>query len=227
MEKLGKTEDIKSIKNYFTETSMILAYVVPLLLAAIYFCIHLPIQYYLIKYLPSIDVVKILSMGLYFSVFPSMAIATCNAMNKQIEIVFLTLPILFVNFLVNYLFLQYGFGIKGVALGTSISYFFYTTALIYYTFKQYKYTIKKYIFFLLAIYAPFICMILLIYLIETFIVLEQKNFWADVKTTSLTLGIFYLCYCPIFFFIRKHSSFKKLYSSMPKINVIRKREKIF
>ncbi|MDY0039973.1 MAG: oligosaccharide flippase family protein, partial [Desulforhabdus sp.] len=92
MAKYGATKDVYRIRNFFEEPTLIIAFLLPFLLASIFFTIHLPIVYYLTKYTDSIVVVQILSIGLYFAAVPTMAISICYALRKQTTIVFLTLP---------------------------------------------------------------------------------------------------------------------------------------
>ena len=54
MEELGRTGDKHSIKNYFIEPMVLMAYTFPLLIACFHFGIHLPIVYFLNQYMQSI-----------------------------------------------------------------------------------------------------------------------------------------------------------------------------
>lgn len=228
MKKYGQTKDIYRIKNYFVEPTVIIAYLLPFLLASIYFGIHLPIQYFLIKYLPSIKIVKILTLGLFFSAIPTMAISVCYAIDKRINVVFLTIPSVALNFIINYSFIRFGMGPEGVALGTGISYFVFCSTLLWYTMKQYKSTFEEYIKFFLMIYAPFAYSLFLIITIDHLFSFSHDGFWTDLKFTIIMLIIFAIFYSAILFFIRKHSAFVKLIDNLKlSLPFFKKNQKLF
>lgn len=210
MKKYGKTHDIKRIKNYLIEPTVVLAYFLPFLLASIYFLIHIPIQYYMVKFIPSIKIVKILTLGLFFFAVPTMAHSICIAVNKVINLTYFNFITISISAILNYTFIKLGFGLEGIALGTSISYFIHCTTTLTYAMSQFKAEAKEYIKFFITIYAPFVYASILIIGLDTLSRPSYPSFFSDLKSTSLIIVIFCILYSIIFLFIKNNSTFVKL-----------------
>lgn len=224
MEKLGRTKDIYQIKHYFIELTVLIAYFMPFLLAVLYFSIHIPVQYYLTDYLPAINVVKIITAGLFFNALYMIPIGVCYAIDKQVKIIYIALPAVVLNFILNYLFIRLGWGINGVALGTSISYFIFCSAIVWYTLKQFKDNIGNIYKYFLMIYSPFIYSLLLIIGLENLLLFNSMDIWNDMAITSIKILLFFLLYSLIFILVRKHSAFIRLIDHLP-FNPFNKRQK--
>lgn len=222
MEKLGRTQDRYQIKNYLTEPTVLIAYFLPFLLAILYLAIHLPIEYFLTQYLPAIPVVKILTLGLFFSAAPTLPLSVSFALNKQIQVIYLTLPSVALNFLLNYVFISSGLGINGVAFGTGISYFVFSSIMIWYTFTQFTVPCEEYLKFFLLIYAPFFYTLILLVGMDRFFSLTPSDLLSDLVMTGVKIGFFFVLYFPIFILIRKHSAVSKLTEILAVEHFIRK-----
>lgn len=216
MEKLGRTKDIYRIKHYLIDPTILTAYFVPFVIGVLYFGIHVPVEYFLNKFLPSINVVKILSLGLFFSCF-SMPVSICYALNKRLNVMYIAFPVAILNFILNYSFVLVGWGIKGVALGTGISYFVFSSVMIYYALRQFKGRIEESFKSLLLIYAPFLYSLLLMLTVDKCLYLNIVGFWSDVMLTSMKIGLFSLLYIFVFVLIRKQNAFIKLIDNLPSL----------
>ena len=210
MEEYGSTSDIQQIKNYFIEPTVLLAYLPPFLICGIYFGVHIPIKYYLGKYIPSIVVVQIMSFGYFFMILNTMATSICFAVNKQMKILYLTLPCIFINAMLNYILIRNGMGINGVAVGTAITYFLYNISILILTMKQYEARYSKRLKFLLMIYSPFIYALILMLSMDFMFQMKVVNIWHDAIYTSIKIGIFCILYSLVFIFIRKQTAVQKL-----------------
>jgi len=214
MEAYGKTKDINQIKNYFIEPTVLLAYISPFIIAAIYFSIHIPIEFFLKKYMPSIIVIQILSLGFYFLILNTMATSICYAVNKQMNIFYLTIPCIFINVMLNYILIHQGMGINGVAIGTSITHFVFNFSILILTIKQYEESYSKLFKFLSLIYFPFVYALFLMLSINF---LFQKTFdelWSDAIYTATKIVVFCSLYSLILFIIRNNSTLQNLVESM-------------
>jgi len=218
MESLGRHKDVHQIKHYFIDPTILLAYFMPYLLAVFYFAIHVPIQYFLVKYFPSINVVKILTPGFFFGAVSMLPLFICYALNKQVRMIIIALPTIMLNLLLNYLFIYSGWGINGVAIGTDMSFFVFCSLMNWYALKQFNVSIEEYVRFFLLIYAPFFYASFLIFTIDNFLIFNADGFWKDIIFTSLKIGIFCLMFSLVFIFVRKHSAFVKLINNVPLIN---------
>jgi len=214
MEEYGKTKDIHRIKNYFIDPTLIISYASPFAIAAIYFSIHIPIEYYLQKYIPSIAVIQILSLGYYFVILNTMATSVCFAVNKQKYILYLTVPCIFINVTLNYILIQQGMGINGVAFGTSAVNFIFNASILMLTVMQYEERYTKSFKFLSMIYLPFVYALFLMLSINF---LFQKTFnelFSDAIYTAMKIIVFCLLYSLILVVIRNNPALQNLIVSI-------------
>jgi len=218
MEKLGKTGDIRQIKEYLVEPTVLVAYFIPFLVGALFLGIHLPLKYFVPEYLPSINVTQILILGSFFFSVLSMPLLICIASNRQVKIVFLTFSAIVLNAVLSYSFIHWGWGIEGVAIGTAISYFALGSIIIWYALKQFKVEMEEYVRFFSLIYAPFLYAFCLFLLLDNLFSFDINGFWSDVFYTSIKIGFFFLMFSLIFIFVRKHDAFQKLKTNLPIIH---------
>jgi O-antigen/teichoic acid export membrane protein len=218
MEKLGRTNNSLSIKSYFTDPMFIMAYFLPVIISCIYFAIHLPIEYYLYKYTPSISVVKIMMIGVYFEAVASPSLSISLAFNKQMRLICIVIPMVALNFGLNYILIKLGWGINGVAMGTSITFFAYFCVLLYFASVQFGENFYVYLSNLSMVLIPFGYSSVLIFSIDKCFEYEINNLWSDIMITSAKIVIFILIYCMMIYrTIRKNSSFVKLFASLASI----------
>jgi hypothetical protein len=100
-------------------------------------------------------------------------------------------------------------GINGVAIGTSITHFIFSTFIMVMTMKQYEDNYLRSCKFISIIYFPFVYALFLILTIDF---LFQKKFdwiWQDAIYTLMKFVIFCFLYSLIFFLVRKNTVFKK------------------
>jgi O-antigen/teichoic acid export membrane protein len=214
MEKLGRTKDWLSIKHYLSEPMIIMAYALPVVMSFIFFFVHLPIKYYLEQYMLSIAVVKILMIAVFFESVSSPIMSVCLAINKQIALICLVIPLVVLNFSLNYLFIVAGWGINGVAMGTGITFFVCFCTLLYFASIQFRENLRTYFDNLTVILVPFSYASVLIFCIDTFLNVATDNLWFDLMLSLIKVGLFICCYSILLYRIRKHSGFIKLYTNM-------------
>jgi O-antigen/teichoic acid export membrane protein len=206
----GESSSIANTYRYFEEPTMIMAYLFPFLLGSIFFSIHIPILYFLSKFTPSIGIVKILALAVFFASVPRMGISICYTINKQLNVVYLIIPCVLINAVLSFTILTQGIGLEGVAIGAGVSYFIFSTLLLLFVLKQYGRSIKERVKFLIKIYAPLFYAIFIILVIEIFMIFNARSFWNDIHYTLIKIFLFYLIYSVILIFIRKDRSFIKL-----------------
>ena len=217
MEKFGRTSDRAKVKNYFIEPMVLMGYILPVLIACMNYSIHLPIVHFLDKYVQSIPIIQILTIGIFFDAVSSPAMSISLAFNKQVKLIFLVAPFVALNFGLNYLFIINGWGLNGVAIGTSITYCLYFFAIIFYALRQFGDALKEFISLLLMIFTPFAYAIILYFGIERFLPVAINGLWSDIIYTALKISLFVILYCLIFYKIRKHSAFIKFLNHLPLI----------
>jgi len=157
--KYGENDNIQDLKKYMVQPTIILAYLMPILIGWIYIIIGPLVELLLNKYIPGIESAKILVLGSFFLAVVYMAghlLVTLKRFNKYIKI---QLYVIIITTLLNIFFVKLGWGINGVAYATSIGFFLYASAIIYYAFKQYSNQIKDFLKYMGEIYLPFIYML--------------------------------------------------------------------
>jgi O-antigen/teichoic acid export membrane protein len=220
MEKLGAEKDKSRIRHFFTEPAILMAYTLPILIVFLYYFIHLPIDYYLNKYIPAISVVKILVAGSFFQAVASPALSVSLGLNKQTKLIFVVAPIVLLNIGLNFAFIKLGWGIEGAALATSITYFIYFFIMVFFASNLLGGGIKEYLNTSMLILTPFLYSTIIVIIIESYLRLTVTNIWNDIMYTSLQFCTFTVVYSLIFFKIRKHSAFVKLFDNMPLFHTI-------
>jgi O-antigen/teichoic acid export membrane protein len=180
MEKLGRTGNFLTIKNYLSEPMFVMAYILPVFIACIFFAIHLPVRYFLDQYLPSIQVVKILLAGAYFESVAFPVLSVCLALNRQIQLIFMVIPMVGLNFVLNYAVIKAGWGINGVAAATGTTFFITFCVLLFYASVQFGERPGIYLKNLAAILAPFVFSCVLIFCIETFAAFPADSLGFDI-----------------------------------------------
>ena len=211
MEKLGKTGDIFQVKAYFVEPTVLIAYCTPFLIGTLFLGIHIPIRYFLPKYLPAIPVAQILILGAFFNAVMMIPSMVCIAANKQVQVVWLMVIAVVINAIFSWVFILSGLGIGGVAIGSAISYFALSLMIIQYTMNQFNFVLKEIVQFLILIYSPFCYTTVLVLLSTRFFNIGKTDFFSDVLQTVLTIVFFLLMFSLIFLFVRKQRVFQSLF----------------
>jgi O-antigen/teichoic acid export membrane protein len=214
MEKIGRNKKSQSIKNYLDKPMLLLAFLLPILICCLYFSIHIPIKYFLYKYIPSIPVVKILLIGAYFEAVATPSLSIALALNKQIQLIFIVLPVVGLNFVLNFMFIKTGWGLNGVAAGTSISFFVYFCVIQYFAQLQFKENFQVFLKRLFIILVPFGYTLIIIFIINTFIRIEITGFLSDLFSTILRIATFILFYSILIYKMRKQFGYVKLNNNL-------------
>lgn len=206
-EKLGRTQEIKSLKNYLLKPTLVLGYFVPLLIAILYYGIPIIIIHFLPKYVPSLEVVKIMVIGMFFATVVGMQDTFLQVLKKFSNITIIKLSCLLTAVTLNYIFLSMGMGIKGVALGTVITYFIHTTIMTFYCYRFYERNVFKDLVLLAELYSPFLLCVALIFVLDVFL-LPTRPYSTNLLAINLAkIAIFYVLYFPITLYTEKRFNF--------------------
>ncbi|MGB3242827.1 MAG: polysaccharide biosynthesis C-terminal domain-containing protein, partial [Candidatus Omnitrophota bacterium] len=81
------------------------------------------------KYIAGITAMKIFICGMYFLSLSKFCNHFLITINKQMFALYVCVTTVLINLMLNIVFVKMGFGIKGVAVATSISYFIYFLSL--------------------------------------------------------------------------------------------------
>tara|TARA_B100000315_G_scaffold56283_1_gene50564 strand:+ start:1056 stop:2552 length:1497 start_codon:yes stop_codon:yes gene_type:complete len=201
-EKYGATKDVMEIKNMILKPTYLISRLGPVLLGVIIFLVQPIVLYVLPQFKDGLGIMKILVFGYFFMAVNEMSSTLLFTIDKQRMLVPLYGVMVAVCIGLNYLLITLGWGITGVALATSISYFLFF--LVVFTFAAFH--IMKWISIL-----KFYCEIMIF-----FIYFLINILWIDavVNLSNLALTSFLKIMC-------------FLLISIPVLISVQRRERIF
>ena len=190
-EEFGKSDSRERILSYIKKAIFIMAYALPALLILAYFGIPVLVHYILPKYTLGIDSMKILLFGCFFLSLVPLTQNFILTINKQLVLIPISILAVACSTIINYIIIKIGYGITGVALGTSASYFIYFMVMFFYISLQ----CEKW----RAVMASFLRICFpLIYSLITVIVLEYfMKTGSPIMRSVLQICIFYVVYTPV------------------------------
>jgi O-antigen/teichoic acid export membrane protein len=166
--KYGQTGEKRSLKSIIVTPTMYLSFFSPMILGTIYFIFPTFIKVFMPQYVSGIDAGKLIIIGMFFLIWGTL-FSHYHTVVRNIRIYFTVLfSSVCLNIVLNLIFIKLGFNIKGVALGTSISYIVYPIIMMWFCFKDMGESIFDFIKQSLFIFYPFIIMIGLILIISQF-----------------------------------------------------------
>lgn len=136
VEETGKHEkDFSVFEKYLIKPTVYLAYLSTLMLLLLYFIIPAIVESWLTEYVPGLSAFYLFIPGFFFL---SIIITANNILNvilisqgRQYRLVAIQFFAVLVEIFAGYMMLQIGWGIAGVALGSTISYMVYGLIVLY------------------------------------------------------------------------------------------------
>jgi len=196
-EKYGATKNVLDIKSMILKPTYLVSRLGPVLLGLIIFLVQPIVLYALPQFKEGLDVVKILVFGYFFMVVNEMSSTLLFTIDKQRMLVPLYGVMVAVCIGLNYLFITLGWGITGVAVGTSISYFLFF--LVVFTFAACHImkwiSILKFYFEIMAFFVYFLINVLWIDAVV--------NFSNLVLTSFLKILCFLLISIPVLISVQR------------------------
>jgi O-antigen/teichoic acid export membrane protein len=215
LEQYGRAQEAADLGQYLIPPTVFLSFFTPFLIGIILIFIHLPIKYFLSSFLPGLTAIKIIIGGAFFY---SLTHLPCNFLialrkhNKVIQILFLCIIL---NIILNYIFISRGMGIRGVALGTAISYFLVGTILLGYAVKHLLKNMISVFKFFTRLYLPFIYTMGIFILLNIFVVKDIVTLRDDIQLTTLRLLVFIIFTLPLLFMKgKKLLTLKKIFEKI-------------
>ncbi|MFH1664868.1 MAG: oligosaccharide flippase family protein [Candidatus Omnitrophota bacterium] len=194
-EAFGRTDSKEHIMGYVRQPALILAYIFPALLAAAYFALPVLVHYVLPKYILGIGSMKMLLVGCFFISLAPLAQNFVISLNKQVVLIPMTIAAVFLGMGLNYGAIKMGYGINGVACGTSVAYFVYFVAVFYYALIHCD-KWQKICGFFLRVCAPLVYAAAVLVALEC-LVKNPSLCWR----TLIQAGVFFLAYLPVLLYL--------------------------
>ncbi len=180
MQNLDNNSEKKILNEYFFKPLFNTAYLLPLIIGPVFFLLPLIIPLVLPRYVPGILPAQINIIGCYFLLmsFPARGIIVAN--NWQLKASTILVLTLFINIALNIFFLKLEMGLKGIAIGTSVSFFILFISLLIFIKKRSIDSYKDWSTHIKGLCIPFLVMCATILLVETLSRFVLTNYYLIV-----------------------------------------------
>jgi len=152
----GKTRSTKDIEMYFTRPMIILTGFIPIILGIMYINIDVIVKLFLPQYIPSIAVLHILIIGLFFTTIWGLPTNILIALNKQKMFMYIIAAVSLAGAALDVIIIEMGFGMIGVAIATTCMFLIASVVANSLTLLLLKNNVKQIWRQLGMIYLPFV-----------------------------------------------------------------------
>ena len=135
-ERYGRTGSLPDTAALMIRTTRVLAHLVPFLIAFVLFFVPVVVHYFLPKFTSGLASMKVLVLGYYFVVVNELSANAAFTADKQKHLIPFLGVLIALAAVLNYVFIRLGFGIEGVAVATSISYFLFFVVVFSFAFSH-------------------------------------------------------------------------------------------
>jgi len=194
MQSLSENSSEKNLNKYFLKPLINTAYYMPFLVGLVIFVFPVLIPIILPRYIPGIPPTIILVIGGYFLFMSYTARGIIVANNLQLKASVVMAFVLLINITLSISFVKSGMGIKGVALGSSISYFILFISLLYFVKKKCSYDLQDWKINMMGLCWPFPIMCAAIVILKSVSEVMHIN---DYMAAFMNLFV----YCMIMFIV--------------------------
>jgi len=203
-EKFGQSNrDVKALKNYLMQPVCALSILLPLFLGFLYYVYPVFINLFLRSFLPSIEIARILMLGVFFVSISGLFSDFLIVVNKQ-AFMFITQAVtLALSLLLMSCVLWARIDYVYIACVVAASYYIYGTMNIFYSLRKMENGAGQIVREYIVILAPFIYMAILVFILNGVIPLSGLS---GVRLYLLQLGIFFLMYSPMLFLVEARTS---------------------
>jgi len=207
----GERQNIHELRDIFVKPTFVFAYFFPVLIGAIIIALPLLIEYLLKAYSPGLTPAYILLLGSSFLSLINMPGYLLIAINKQYKMISICVLGVAAGVILNYIFAKkFNMGLTGIAIGTSITYFLYSTALMIYAFKHYTKNIAAHLKFFSQLYAPFLWVLALLAALNFMNFNMSGRIVKDLFSVFFREVVFLLSCLPLFWYVNRKTSILSL-----------------
>jgi len=204
-EKFSQRDNAKDLRNYVYQSTLSLAYLLPVLLAAVWFFSETIVELVLPDFRPGIFPLKILMAGVFFVSLNYPFLTLLITIKKHFVMIPVVLGLMIFASVFCIWSLQLGYGIPGVAIIMSIHYFIYFMILFRHGTRDIMQRKDSFRLFarILGIFCYFISLLLAIE-----ILMPMPTNSVIIKNL-LQFGIFTLCFSPCLILFNKETQLLK------------------
>ncbi|MCL5958553.1 MAG: oligosaccharide flippase family protein [Chloroflexi bacterium] len=198
LERYGETGDVRDLWNYAVTPTMLLAYLLPILIAEAVIILPLLVRFLLPAYAPGVPAITILFFGNFFYAMLNPTGNFLIALNRQVAttLVRVISSMLGVGFL--YGFLSMGLRLEGVALGTSSAFFVLGTSMVFMMLRYYYRSSLELGRFLIGLYAPYFYAVAVFVALQTaFPTRESEALITLTQAVAVKVVVMLVAYVPV------------------------------
>jgi len=219
----GEKQNISDIKEFFIKPTLVFAYFFPVLIGLVILALPLLVHYVLPAYTAGLTPAYLLLLGSSFLALINMPGYLLIVLNKQIYMVLIGAACIFAGAGLIYLFVSgMNMGLCGIAIGTSLTYFLYSTVIMAYAYRNYTPKLLSHLRFFTQLYLPFFWVVLLMLILQTFAFQASGNITKDLLAAGFKGMVFLICCTPLVLYADKQTSILALV----KDNIFSKRKKL-
>ncbi len=208
LQKYGATDSASAIKGYLLKPAFIFSIFIPFLSGIVILLMPIIVRWFFPKFLPGIPAMNIYLMSLYFVLLNQVSYNFLLTLDKYLISIPITLMSIAMNIVLNMAFLAQGWGLSGVAAGTTISYIFRGIATFYYAMQFVKKPIEIWLD-ILKFSAIALSLFGGIFLIDYFI--QAPSIYEE---SFLKLAVFFCICAPFIWILEKKTGVLKLLVEM-------------
>lgn len=197
-ERLGRTGLEEGLVSFIKKPSIVMSYLFPPMLVIVYYLLPIIVDNFIPRYSNGILSMQILLIGCYFISFAHLPQNIIVSLNKQVALIPLTMVAAVFGVLLSFAAIKLGYGIEGVAAGSSCAYFIYFSICFYYALKISNFKENNYHLFL-RLCLPFAASVLITILTERLILIPNI-----LISTSLKLLIYLVFYILFLLYIDRN-----------------------
>lgn len=213
-EEYGKTNNIKRISQIYEKSIIIVALICAFFLVNMIIYSELLIKYFLPKYLNSLNILKILLVGMFSIGLLGLPEILASITGRIVQIIKLQLGAILISFISISFIIYLGYGITGVALTSITIYFFYTLGILYITFKVYANKFSEIITKILLVYMPYFYLMMLFYFATNMDYYSNNAFWSELVFAILKSFLILLGFIPLLIYYNNKFSIFHNFISM-------------
>jgi O-antigen/teichoic acid export membrane protein len=186
LEDYGKAQDIQKVSKYLRIPALASSITMALLLGIGYFLIPLFVNLFLPQFKPGILAAQLFLLATYFEIASPQSDNFLVANNKQSKLMYIVGLALTFNIIFNYIYIKLGLGITGVTLATVISSFISFSIMLLYAASLFEHKLSKITSVYLITLIPLIYSLLILFILERFILINDVYLSALIKILLFT-----------------------------------------
>jgi O-antigen/teichoic acid export membrane protein len=193
-------------KSYFLFRNIliILAYLLPLLIAALFFFCEFFIPVFLGSYTNSIPIMEILYYGIFFLGLSPIPIGFLMASGENLSLIKIEVITLIIGLPCILILMHLNHSVSSIAVGTDIMFFIYLTAMLWKICRTHLNELTKRLIVMVEIYSPGIISMVVAFLVNYFIYSKPGSSPGGLLITMLEkIIVFGFLYSPVLIYAHR------------------------